>query len=172
MENGLADLLVYGEKLLTAPEAPILEGQAVAVQGERICAIGPLDEMRARYHGVPEIGLDRGLLMPGLINMHTHLPMSCYRGLADDLPLMRWLEDYIFPAEAKLTPEVVYWGAKLSMIEMIRGGTTSFCDMYLFSREVARACSDIGMRGWLGEVVYDFPSPCYGPPEEGLRLIR
>ncbi len=166
------DLIVFGEKILPAAGGEILSGHGVAVAGARIRAVAPLVELRQRYPGVAELGLDRGLLMPGLINMHTHAPMSCYRGLADDLPLMRWLEDYIFPAEAELTPEVVYWGAKLSMLEMIRSGTTSFCDMYLFSREVARAAVDVGMRGWLGEVLYDFPSPCYGPPEEGLKLVR
>ena len=167
-----ADLIVAGASLLPAAGADVLENHGVAVRDDVIVAVAPADELGRRFPQARVLDTPDGLVMPGLINMHTHVSMSCYRGLADDLPLMRWLEDYIFPAEAKLTPEVVNLGAKLSILEMIRSGTTSFCDMYLFSGEVANAAAECGMRAWVGEVLYDFPSPCYGPPEKGIELVR
>jgi 5-methylthioadenosine/S-adenosylhomocysteine deaminase len=98
--------------------------------------------------------------------------MSCFRGLADDLPLMQWLQEYIFPVEAKLTPEIVYHSTLLSLCEMIKSGTTSFCDMYLFAADVARAAELSGMRAWIGEVLYDFPSPSYGELENGYACTE
>ncbi len=98
--------------------------------------------------------------MPGLINGHTHAAMSLFRGIADDLPLERWLSDYIFPAEKNnLDDDFVYWGTKLACAEMLLGGVTTFCDMYLFEESAARAAKEMGMRGVLGEVLYDFDSP-------------
>ena len=110
--------------------------------------------------------------MPGLVNVHTHAAMACFRGLADDLPLMQWLQEYIFPVEAKLTPEIVYHSTLLSLCEMIKSGTTSFCDMYLFAADVARAADESGMRAWIGEVLYDFPSPNYGELENGFTYTE
>jgi 5-methylthioadenosine/S-adenosylhomocysteine deaminase len=110
--------------------------------------------------------------MPGLVNTHTHAAMSCFRGLADDLPLMQWLQEHIFPVEQKLTPDMVYQSTLLSICEMIRSGTTSFNDMYLFAGDVARAAAESGMRAWLGEVLYDFPSPNYGELENGFAYSR
>ncbi|MFZ1198552.1 MAG: amidohydrolase, partial [Desulfobacterales bacterium] len=113
-----------------------------------------------------------GIIMPGLVNAHTHAAMTCFRGLADDLPLMTWLDDHIFPAEAQLDEETVYRGALLACAEMIRSGTTCFCDMYLFEDAVARAASAAGMRAVVGEVLYDFPSPNYGPIEKGFAYVE
>jgi len=110
--------------------------------------------------------------MPGLINAHTHAAMTIFRGLADDLPLMDWLHNHIFPAERRLTEEWVYWGTLLACAEMILSGTTTFCDMYLFEHKVAEAAKAAGMRAVVGEVLYDFPSPHYGPVEEGLRFTQ
>jgi 5-methylthioadenosine/S-adenosylhomocysteine deaminase len=110
--------------------------------------------------------------MPGLVNSHTHAAMTLFRGLADDLPLMEWLHRHIFPAEAKLTEEWVYWGSLLACAEMILSGTTTFCDMYLFEHKVAQAAGTAGMRAVVGEVLYDFPSPHYGPIENGLRFTE
>jgi 5-methylthioadenosine/S-adenosylhomocysteine deaminase len=106
--------------------------------------------------------------MPGLVNTHTHAAMTLFRGLADDVPLMRWLNDHIFPAEAALDPHQVYCGALLACAEMILSGTTTFCDMYLFEDAVARAVQAAGMRAVVGEVLFDFPSPNYGPVEQGF----
>ncbi|MGD8901920.1 MAG: amidohydrolase, partial [Desulfobacterales bacterium] len=113
-----------------------------------------------------------GIIMPGLINSHTHAAMTCFRGLADDLPLMTWLNGHIFPAEAKLDDPMVYSGALLACAEMIMSGTTCFCDMYLFEDAVARAASDAGMRAVVGEVLYDFDSPNYGPIAQGFEYTR
>ncbi|MBU1570285.1 MAG: amidohydrolase, partial [Proteobacteria bacterium] len=113
-----------------------------------------------------------GIIMPGLINAHTHASMTIFRGLADDLPLMTWLNDHIFPAESKLNPEKVYAGALLACAEMIMSGTTCFCDMYLFEDHVAQAAKEAGMRAVVGEVLFDFPSPNYGSLENGFAYTE
>ena len=110
--------------------------------------------------------------MPGLINGHTHAAMSLFRGLADDLPLMEWLNNYIFPVESKMDADFVFTGTLLACAEMIMSGTTTFCDMYLFEEEVARASKMAGMRSLVGEVLYDFDSPNYGSIENGLRYTE
>ncbi|MCF6289466.1 MAG: amidohydrolase [Desulfobacterales bacterium] len=171
--NRPVTLLIRGRYLVTQDrERTIIDNGGVAVAGDTIVEIGPGRELLARYPGVEVIDEPRGLIMPGLVNTHTHAAMACFRGLADDLPLMQWLQEYIFPAEARLTGEVVFHSTLLSIAEMIRSGTTSFCDMYLFAREVARAAAAAGMRGWVGEVLYDFPSPNYGPLAEGIRYTE
>jgi 5-methylthioadenosine/S-adenosylhomocysteine deaminase len=143
---------------------------AVAVQGEKIVAVGPPAELQARYRAGRVLDYPHGLLLPGLINAHTHAAMALFRGLADDLPLEDWLNSHIFPAERHLDREFVYWGTKLAVAEMLLSGTTTFCDMYLFADAVGRAAAETGIRAVIGEVLYDFPSPNYGPPAEGLRF--
>ena len=113
-----------------------------------------------------------GIIMPGLINSHTHASMTCFRGLADDLQLMTWLNEHIFPAEAKLDEQKVFWGALLACAEMIMSGTTCFCDMYLYEDAVARAAKEAGVRAVVGEVLYDFDSPNYGPIEKGFEYTQ
>ncbi len=168
----MADLILAGDIILTQNESgEIVENGAVAVTGSKIKAVGPRKEIMAEHGaGARVLTGKRTLVMPGLINAHTHVPMTCFRGLADDLPLETWLNEAIFPAEKKLTAEIVYWGAMLGFAEMILSGTTFFCDMYLFEHEVARAAERSGLRALVGEVLYDFPSPNYGPVEEGLRF--
>jgi 5-methylthioadenosine/S-adenosylhomocysteine deaminase len=168
-----ADLLITGLWLLpTSRHQDAIAGGGVAVAGDRIIAIGEADELAKRYPQTKHLHEEHGLIMPGLVNTHTHAPMACFRGLADDLPLMTWLQEHIFPAEAKLTPEIVYHSTLLSLAEMIKSGTTSFCDMYLFAKEVARATEESGMRAWIGEVLYDFPSPNYGELENGFAYVE
>src|SRR5688500_2651303 len=107
--------------------------------------------------------------MPGLINTHTHAPMVLYRGLADDLALMDWLNKYIFPAEAKtVSPEFVRAGTRLAALEMIESGTTTFADMYYFEEEIAKVTKEAGLRGVLGETIIQFPVPDAKTPVEGL----
>ena len=167
------DLIISGAYLLPLPQqASVLRDQAVAIGGDTITAIGPAGELHKKYPTARQLHTPHGLIMPGLINSHTHAAMAILRGIADDLPLMTWLSEHIFPVEARLTPEMVYKGTLLSIAEMIKSGTTSFCDMYLFSREVAKATAEAGMRAWIGEVLYDFPSPCYGELENGFAYIR
>lgn len=167
------DLILTGKYVLPMdPNQTLLQDGAVAVAGGRIVAVGPAGDLLARYQAAETMLEEHGLIMPGLVNVHTHAAMSCFRGLADDLPLMQWLQEYIFPAEAKLTPEIVYHSTLLSLCEMIKSGTTSFCDMYLFAADVARATEVSGMRAWIGEVLYDFPSPSYGELENGFTCIE
>ncbi|WP_028585598.1 amidohydrolase family protein [Desulfogranum mediterraneum] len=167
------DLLLFGRYLLTMDEKQaILEHGGLAIAGDRIVAVGTRQELSRAYTAAQVIDEPHGLLMPGLINTHTHGAMTCFRGLADDLPLMQWLQEYIFPVEAKLSGEIVYHSTLLALAEMIRSGTTSFCDMYLFAADVARAVEQSGMRAWIGEVLYDFPSPNYGELENGFSYSR
>ena len=166
------DLIVTNGNILTMdPALPWLECGAVAVSSGRIAEIGPA----SAFEGRParrRLDAKGGLIMPGLVNCHTHAAMTCFRGLADDLPLEEWLHEHIFPAEARLDEEMVYWGTLLACAEMIRSGTTCFCDMYLFEDAVARAAKEAGMRAVVGEVLYDFPSPNYGPIEKGFAYTR
>jgi 5-methylthioadenosine/S-adenosylhomocysteine deaminase len=173
MSDRSADLVVTGQYLVTMDEhQEIIEDGAVAIGGSRILETGPAAEVAAKYPEAPQLTEKHGLIMPGLINTHTHAAMACFRGLADDLPLMQWLQENIFPVEAKLTPEIVYHSTLLSICEMIKSGTTSFCDMYLFAADVARAADKAGMRAWIGEVLYDFPSPNYGELENGFKYTE
>lgn len=173
MSTSQVNLILAGRYLLTMDSRQtVIEEGAVAIAGETIAAVGPAAELLARYPQAEVVAEPHGLIMPGLVNVHTHAAMSLFRGLADDLPLMQWLHDYIFPVEAALTGELVYQGTLLSICEMIKSGTTSFCDMYLFAGDVARAAAAAGMRAWIGEVLYDFPSPNYGPLENGFAYTR
>ncbi|MHB1185942.1 MAG: amidohydrolase [Desulfobulbia bacterium] len=165
-------LLVCGQVLTLDSNNTVIEDGAVAIAGDTIVEVGERAAMLGKYPGAEQLVQPHGLVMPGLVNSHTHAAMACFRGLADDLPLMTWLTEYIFPVEGNLDAEMVYHSSLLSMAEMIKSGTTSFCDMYLFAKEVARATADSGMRGWLGEVLYDFPSPNYGAPENGIVYLE
>ena len=154
------------------PHDTLIERGAVAVSADCIVEVGTEDALNASYQAARTIDARGGIIMPGLVNAHTHAAMTCFRGLADDLPLMTWLNDYIFPAEAKLTFDIVYQGTRLACSEMILSGTTTFCDMYLFEEAVAQAAKAVGIRAVVGEVIYDFPSPNYGPVEEGLKYTE
>jgi len=170
---GKPQRIIGGKYLLTMDgQGTILKDGAVVIDGDIISEIGPTAELRKKYPEAEELVEEHGLIMPGLINTHTHAAMSCFRGLADDLPLMQWLQEYIFPREAKLTGDIVYHSTLLSLCEMIRSGTTSFNDMYLFAADVAGAVDESGMRAWLGEVLYDFPSPNYGELENGFVYME
>jgi 5-methylthioadenosine/S-adenosylhomocysteine deaminase len=166
-----ADLIVRNGWVLTmdAQGTAIARG-AVAVAGDRIEAVGPAADFD---HWRIERVIDArgGLILPGLINTHTHAAMALFRGLADDIPLMSWLNDHIFPAEAKLTEAMVGIGTRLACAEMIRSGTTCFCDMYLFETAVAETARACGMRAVVGEVLYDFNSPNYGSIEKGFEHV-
>jgi len=173
MADQKADLVITGRYLLTQDSnKTIIENGGIAIAGDTIVETGSGDELLARHPEAETIVEQHGLIMPGLVNTHTHAAMACFRGIADDLPLMQWLQEYIFPVEAKLTPEIVYHSTLLSICEMIRSGTTSFCDMYLFAADVARAADKAGIRAWIGEVLYDFPSPNYGELENGFTYTE
>jgi 5-methylthioadenosine/S-adenosylhomocysteine deaminase len=141
----------------------------VAIDGELIAGVDTPDVIRTRFAPRETIDLAGQIVLPGLINLHTHAPMVLYRGLADDLALMEWLEKYIFPAEAKtVSPAFVRTGTRLAALEMIRSGTTLFADMYYFEEEIARATKEAGLRGVLGQTVIQFPVPDAKTPADGL----
>ena len=148
----------------------ILEDGAVLANGGRISYVGPADTAPQGDYEV--LDAKGGLILPGLINCHTHAAMTLMRGMADDLPLDTWLNEHIFPAETRLNGEAVYAGAMLACAEMIKNGVTSFCDMYLFAPHVARAADDSGLRAVVGEVLFDFHSPSYGELVNGFQLSR
>ena len=142
---------------------------AVAIDGDTIVAAGPAADIAARFVGADRIDATGSVVIPGLINAHTHAPMVMYRGLADDLRLQDWLEKYIFPAEAKtVSRELVRVGTRLAALEMIQSGTTAFADMYYFEEEIARATKAAGLRAVLGQTVIQFPVPDAKTPQEGL----
>ncbi len=165
------DLLLTGAVVLTLDGGrQTFAPGGVAVKGNAIAGVGAASEMTAAFRAQRHLDYPQGLILPGLINAHTHAAMALFRGLADDLPLEDWLNSHIFPAERHLNRELVYWGTKLAVAEMLLSGTTCFCDMYLFADAVAQAAAETGIRAVVGEVLYDFPSPNYGPPAEGLRF--
>lgn len=167
-----ADLIVSGSYLLPGTnQQEMLTDGALAITNSTITAIGSAAQINADFSAAQSLHTEHGLIMPGLVNTHTHAPMALFRGLADDLPLMTWLEEHIFPVESLWTPDMIFQATRLSLAEMIKSGTTSFCDTYLFSKEVARATEEAGMRAWIGEVLYDFPSPCYGELENGFAYV-
>jgi 5-methylthioadenosine/S-adenosylhomocysteine deaminase len=168
------DLLVtHGLVITMDAERRILPDAAVAIRGDAIVDIGPAGAIENRYHASRVLDARGALVLPGLINAHTHLPMSLFRGLAEDLALDEWLHKFIFPAEARcVTPDFVSWGAKLSMLEMIRSGTSTVADMYYFEDEIARALKSGGMRGVLGETIIGFPAPDNQTAEAALAYTK
>jgi 5-methylthioadenosine/S-adenosylhomocysteine deaminase len=165
------DLIIKNGTILTMDaKNSILENGFIAIRGDGISHMGTGDISSIKAAKI--IDAKGGLVLPGLVNGHTHAAMSLFRGLADDLPLMQWLENYIFPAERNMDAEFVYTGTQLALAEMILSGTTTFCDMYLFEEEVATAAKKAGVRCLAGEVLYDFPSPNYGSVENGLAYTE
>ena len=141
------------------PDTAIYEFHTLAIREGRIQDILPTGEARARYSAAVEHELDRHLLIPGLVNAHTHAAMSLLRGLADDLPLHDWLNNHIWPAESRwVSEEFVHDGTQLAMAEMLRSGTTCFNDMYFFPDVTARAAAHCGIRASVGLIVLDFPT--------------
>ncbi|MGI8654728.1 MAG: amidohydrolase family protein [Pyrinomonadaceae bacterium] len=155
------DTLVSGGTVVTMDASRrVIEDGAIAVQNGRVVAVGARAEIEAKYAARETIDARGRAVVPGLINGHTHIPMTLFRGLADDLDLQEWLTKYIFPAEAKnVTEDFVRAGTKLGLAEMIRGGTTTYCDMYYFEDAVADETAKAGVRALLGETVIDFPVP-------------
>jgi 5-methylthioadenosine/S-adenosylhomocysteine deaminase len=152
------------------PEGAVLEHTAVAVRDGRIEAVLPVAQAAARFSGYREIRLAQHVLIPGLVNAHTHAAMSLMRGLADDMPLMRWLQEHIWPAEVKhVSPQFVKDGTLLACAEMLRGGTTCFNDMYFFPEAALEAALEAGMRAALGAIVIEFPSAYAADPDDYLR---
>jgi 5-methylthioadenosine/S-adenosylhomocysteine deaminase len=156
-----ADLLITGGTVITMDaQRRVIDDGTVAIRGDSIVAVGSRAEIESRFEALKTIDAHGALIMPGLINGHAHAAMSLFRGLADDLSLDDWLKKYIFPAEARnVTEDFVVWGTRLGLLEMLRGGITTYADMYYFEDAVARVTKEAGMRGVLGETIIDFPAP-------------
>ncbi|MHB8908290.1 MAG: amidohydrolase family protein [Syntrophales bacterium] len=168
------DIVITGGTILTMDDRDtIFTDAALAIDGDTIVALGAKAEILALCQGRERIDAPHSIIMPGLVNGHTHAAMTCFRGIADDMELMDWLNNYIFPAEARnVDPELAYWGSMLACAEMIKSGTTTFSDMYIFEEETAGAAKQAGMRCLLGEVLFDFPSPNAKTPAEGLAYTE
>jgi 5-methylthioadenosine/S-adenosylhomocysteine deaminase len=156
-----ADLIITGGTVITMDGSrTIYDGGAVIVKGDTIVAVGPGTDLTAKFTPAQTIDARGKLVLPGLINGHTHVPMTLFRGLHDDVTLNDWLYKYIFPAEKKnVNEEFVRWGTRLAAAEQIRSGVTAFADMYYFEDAVAEETKAAGMRGVLGETFIDFPAP-------------
>lgn len=168
------DLLVVGGTIVTMDQTRrVITDGAIASSNGRIVAIGPRAEIERGYTSRQRIDATGKVITPGLINGHTHIPMVLFRGLADDLDLQEWLTKYIFPAEAKnVTEEFVRVGTRLGLAEMIRGGTTTYCDMYYFEDAIADETAKAGVRGVLGETIIDFPVADNKTNAEGMAYVE
>jgi 5-methylthioadenosine/S-adenosylhomocysteine deaminase len=157
--SSAVDLVISGGTVVTMDKGKrVIEDGAIAIKGDKIVAVGKRAEITRQYKAPRTINAAGKAIIPGLINTHTHVPMSLFRGISDDLDLNDWLTKYIFPAEAKNVNEAfVRAGTRLGLAEMIRGGTTTYCDMYYFEDAIADETKKAGMRGVLGETVIDFP---------------
>lgn len=165
-----ASLIITAASVVTLdPERRVLSPGSVVVDGRTIVAVDRPEVVRQTYTAVDVIDVPHGVVLPGLINTHTHAPMVLYRGLADDLALMDWLQRYMFPAEAKtVSPEFVRTGTRLAALEMIQSGTTTFTDMYYFEEEIAKSAREAGLRGVLGQTVIGMPVSDAPTPADAL----
>jgi 5-methylthioadenosine/S-adenosylhomocysteine deaminase len=170
----VVDLIVKGGTVVTMDgNRRVIENGGVAIKSGRIVAVGNTVEIDRAYAAREVIDAAGKVVIPGLINGHTHVPMTLFRGLADDLDLQEWLTKYIFPAEAKnVTEEFVRVGTRLGLAEMIRGGTTTYCDMYYFEDAIADETFKAGMRGVLGETVIDFPVADNKTNEQAMAYVE
>jgi len=167
--NAVSLVITGGTVVTMDAQGTVIEHGAVAINETEIVAVGTADDIAARYAGAERIDATGQVIMPGLINTHGHAPMVLYRGLADDMALMDWLNDYIFPAEkATVSPDFVRIGTRLAALEMIASGTTTYADMYYFEEEIARETAAAGLRGVLGQTIIRFPVADAETPEMGL----
>lgn len=168
IEKRVDTLIVNGLVVTCDPEDSVVKNGWVAVTNKKIDMIGG-GESEETPEAEEIIDAEGCIVMPGLINTHTHLPMSLFRGLADDLPLMEWLNNHIFPAEAAhINPESVFWATLLSCAEMLLSGTTTCCDGYFYEDHVAEAVRNAGIRAVLGQGIIDYPAPGVSNPEHNV----
>ena len=168
------DLVILGGTIVTMDGTRrVIDDGGIAIANGRIVAIGPQAEIQAGFTARKKLLGFGKVITPGLINGHTHVPMVLFRGLADDLDLQEWLTKYIFPAEAKnVTEDFVRVGTRLGLAEMIRGGTTTYCDMYYFEDAIADETAKAGVRGVLGETIIDFPVADNKTNAEGMAYVE
>ena len=166
------DLVIHNGTVITVNAAgDIIEDGIVCIKGTLLEEIGPRRKSAPLPDAKTTIDARGGLVLPGLINTHTHLPMTLFRGLADDLPLDVWLNEHIFPAEQEhIQPETVRWGTLLGVAEMLLSGTTTCCDGYFYEDVVADAIADTGLRAVVGQGVIDFPAPGVPDPTKNSEI--
>ncbi|MFM8440952.1 MAG: amidohydrolase family protein, partial [Acidobacteriota bacterium] len=169
-----ADLLIIGGTVVTMDgDRRVIENGALAVTADRIVAIGTSQQLKSEFSAKRVIDAGGRVVIPGLVNTHTHIPMTLFRGLADDLDLQDWLTKHIFPAEAKyVNEEMVRVGTRLGLAELVRGGTTTFNDMYYFEDAIADETRKAGIRAVLGETLIDFPAPDNKTFDDALRYTE
>jgi len=167
----IIDTLIHARWIIPVEPTNIaLENYAIALHGGRILDLLPSSEAAEKYQPESEQHLEQHALIPGLINAHTHASMSLLRGLADDLPLMTWLNEHIWPAEGRwINEEFIADGTRLAAAEMLRGGTTCFNDMYFFPEITGKVSASAGIRSVVGLILIDFPSAWANNPDEYLQ---
>jgi len=166
------DIVVTGGTVITMA-GPNIENGAVAIDKGSIVAVGKSADIAKRFAGAETIDAHGNAILPGFVNAHTHVPMTLFRGIADDRDLMDWLQHFIFPAEAKnVDRDFVRWGTRLAAAEMIASGTTTFTDMYYFESDIAAEAKKAGLRGVLGETMIDFPAPDNKTWDAAVAYIR
>jgi 5-methylthioadenosine/S-adenosylhomocysteine deaminase len=171
--NSVDTLLTNSIVLTLNPGGDTFASGAIAITGDSITAVGPVQEIAAQYAAAQTIDCGGKVVMPGLVNAHTHAPMTLLRGLADDLRLDVWLLGYMMPVEREfVSPDFCRLGTLLACAEMIRSGVTAFADMYYFEEDVAKATAEAGMRALCGQTVLKFPSPDAGSYEDSLAYTR
>lgn len=168
------DLIVNSAYLITLnPQLQVVPQGALAIHQGQIVAVDTTQAIAQHYSAQRVVQATDHLVLPGLVNAHTHVPMTLFRGFADDLPLQTWLHEQIFPAEARfIDPERVRLGTRLALAEMLRGGTTAFNDMYFFEDIIAQETTQAGMRAVLSEGVLDFPTPSAATPQQAFARIE
>jgi 5-methylthioadenosine/S-adenosylhomocysteine deaminase len=169
------DLFISGGTVITMDaEFRVIEDGAVAIEGDVIAEVGKRADLEPKARGAKKTIDARGtLVLPGMINGHAHAAMSLFRGVAEDHSLDDWLQRYIFPAEARnVTEDFVFWGTRLGVLEMLRGGVTTYADMYYFEDVVARVTKEAGMRGVLGQTILDFAAPDHKTPAAALAYTQ
>ncbi len=166
----LYDLLITNAAAITVnPDFEVVPRAMVAVSNGKIAFVGPMPAPETLPPAVEELDAAGHIVMPGLVNAHTHLPMVLFRGMADDLPLQEWLNEHMFPAESRwITPDTVGPAARLACAEMMLSGTTTCCDGYFFESLVAEAVAEAGLRAVLAQGVIDFPAP--GVPDPSTNI--
>ncbi len=166
-------LIVNGILVTVNPDFEIIENGWVGIQDGKIVKAQPHRPGFLLPGAIETVDANGGIVMPGLVNTHTHLPMTLFRGLTDDLPLMTWLNDHIFPAEATfIQPESVYTGTLLACAELLLSGTTTCCDGYFYEHFSAQAVSLSGLRAILGQGVIDYPAPGVPDPSQNTSAAR
>ena len=168
------DLIISGGILVTMNSGrDILSSSSIIIDGGKIVEIAPYSEVIGKYTSDNIIDASNCIVMPGLINTHTHSPLTFFRGISDDLELMEWLKRYIWPLEEKfISKDFVRLSTRLAIHEMVLSGTTTFNDSYFFSREVAEVAKSMGVRCIAGEIILDFPTPSHKNSEDALSYIK